>query len=99
MKRVGEKDLYEGLVMAEALVDKDDQVLLEANTVLTCRHIELLHSWDISFVRVREPGDTEESLAKQLQADREQEEREEQEKQKKRRKKFQAPMTPWFASA
>ncbi len=76
MKRVGKRDFYEGLVMAEALVDKDNQVLLEANTVLTCRHIELLHSWDISFVRVREPADTDESLEAQLKKDREAEEQE-----------------------
>ena len=76
MKRVSKEALYEGLVVAEPLVDKDNQVLLEANAVLTERNIELLRSWQVSFVRVREAGDTDESLVAQLHADRERERQE-----------------------
>ncbi len=76
MQRLARKDLHAGLVMAEALLDKDNQVLLEANTVLTARHLELLAAWQVDFIRVREAGDTDASLAEQLALARQAERRE-----------------------
>ena len=70
MKRLPRTELHEGQVMAEALLDKDNQVLLEANTVLTARHLELLEAWHVEFIRIREPGDTDASLAAALAAER-----------------------------
>lgn len=74
MIRVKIDDLHEGLIVAEPVLDFSGKVLLAAKSTLTEKHIEILKTWDIDFVRIREEKDTDEKLTLALKLDREQEE-------------------------
>ncbi len=70
MKRVAKAELRSGLMLAERLVDGNYNVLLEANARLSEEHVKILQTWDIDYIRIREPKDTDESLKIQLKVDR-----------------------------
>lgn len=76
MLRVKVKDLAENMVLAEPIVDFTGKVLLNANTKLSAKHIEILQTWEIDFIRIREAHDTDESIKEALKKDREKEEQE-----------------------
>jgi putative nucleotidyltransferase with HDIG domain len=57
------------MITAEPIADLKNNVLLDANAEITKAHAEILKTWNIDFIRVREPGDTDESLKKQLADD------------------------------
>lgn len=70
MKRVNKNDIQAGMVTAERITDLKNNVLLEANATVTQAHVDILKTWNIEFIRIREDSDTEESLKEQLIQDK-----------------------------
>jgi HD-GYP domain-containing protein (c-di-GMP phosphodiesterase class II) len=71
MLRVKPGELREGMIAAEPVLDVAGKVLLEAKAQFTKSNIELLKTWGIDFVRVREPGDTDETIEQELRKEQE----------------------------
>lgn len=76
MKRVAIKDIKSGMITAERIVDIKHNVLLEANAEVRENHINILRTWNIDFIRVREDSDTDETLVEALRKDKEKEKEE-----------------------
>ena len=66
MLRIKPGDLRAGMIVAEAIVDVTGTVLLEAKAQLTQANIDLLRTWEIDFIRIREAGDTDQSVAREI---------------------------------
>ena len=73
MKRVAIRDIKSGMITAERIVDHKHNVLLEANAEVKETHINILRTWNIDFIRIREETDTDESLVAALREDKEKE--------------------------
>ena len=69
MRRLSKNDIEAGMITAERITDLKNNVLLEANAVVTQAHADILKTWNIDFIRIREASDTDDSLAKQLKQD------------------------------
>ncbi len=70
MLRVQRQDLKEGMILAEPILDVNGKVLLADKAEISQKHIQLMQTWDIGFICIREPGDTDESIAAELKVDR-----------------------------
>lgn len=70
MRRVNLEDIVAGMITAERVTNYHYDILLEENTEITEQHIVLLKTWEVDFIRIREEGDTDQSLKEQLAADR-----------------------------
>lgn len=70
MRRVNLNDIVAGMITAERVTNYHYDILLEENTKVTEQHIALLKTWEVDFIRIREPNDTYESLKEQLIKDR-----------------------------
>ena len=70
MRRVNLQDIVAGMVTAERVTNYHYNILLEENTEISEQQLELLKTWEVDFIRIREPNDTDQSLKEQLIADR-----------------------------
>lgn len=70
MLRVKPLYLQEGMIVAEPVIDLSGKMLLEAKAKLTKSNIELLKTWNIDFIRIRENSDTDQSIEQELNAER-----------------------------
>lgn len=66
MLKIKPQDLTEGMMVAEPILDIKGKVLLQAKALLSQKHIDLLQSWDIDFIRIREVNDTDASIEREL---------------------------------
>lgn len=66
MLRVQLQDLKDGMILAEPILDISGKVLLADKAVISQKHIQIMQTWDIGFIHIREDGDTDESIASEL---------------------------------
>lgn len=70
MQRVKPRNLQVGMIVAEPIMDVAGKVLLEAKTKLTKSNIELLKTWDVDFIHIREYRDTDQSVEREISAEK-----------------------------
>lgn len=69
MLKVKVDELRRGDITAEHILSEDGAILLAANSTLTVKAIELLKTWNIGEIRIREDKDTDEDVKLALQFD------------------------------
>ncbi len=69
MRQMKISELTPGIIIAQHILNQENDILLAAGAVLTAKTIELLESWKVSEVRVKEDKDTDEDIEMALQFD------------------------------